>query len=94
MYERVNDGNDAIVGFRIGQDLIDLRQIFRQPAFQVEGASDVNRLQQFVRLGQVGAATRIQIDADGVGSGTNFVTLATLRNTPQGLITSRDFVVR
>ncbi|NJL22256.1 MAG: type I secretion C-terminal target domain-containing protein [Leptolyngbyaceae cyanobacterium SM1_3_5] len=94
VYERVSDGNDAIVGFRVRQDLIDLRQIFSQSAFQVAGASDFSRLQQFVRLSQVGASTRIQIDADGVGARTNFVTLATLRNLPQRFITSRDFVVR
>jgi Ca2+-binding RTX toxin-like protein len=90
VYKSVKDGVDTIIGFE-NSDLFDLRPIFTQSAFG--GATPLARLQQFVRLEQVGSNTRVNIDADGNGSNKTFITLATLINVSVDTIHSNHFVI-
>lgn len=90
VYKSVKDGVDTILGFE-NSDLFDLRPIFGQAAFG--GATPLARLQQFVRLEQAGANTRVSIDADGNGSNNTFITLATLVNVSSDTIHSNHFII-
>lgn len=90
-FERLTDGRDSITDFSIGNDLIDLRDIFARAEFQ--GGTAFERLAQFVEVVQVGTSSRIRIDADGSEPGTTFVELATLRNINATELTERSFVI-
>jgi Ca2+-binding RTX toxin-like protein len=94
VYQSTSDGRDTITDFMPRQDLLDLRSIFSQSAFQVVGVSDFQRWQQLVKLVQVGPHTQVQIDTDGAGVGTIFTPLATLQNVASSAVSSRNFVVR
>ncbi|HEY9659084.1 MAG TPA: type I secretion C-terminal target domain-containing protein, partial [Allocoleopsis sp.] len=78
---------DVIIGFEAASELIDLRPIFAKAGYQ--GAT----LAQVVRLEQIGSNTQIQIDTDGLGSGTSLAAIATLQNVAVGAIGSRNFVI-
>lgn len=82
---------DKISDFNTTEDLIDLRPIFSKPEFACVSASD--RFQQLVQVVQVGANTEVRVDADGTGSGTQFATLASLKNIAVTSLTSTSFIV-
>lgn len=90
-FNAVQERTDHISDFNSTDDLIDLRSIFASSAFA--GNNAFERFQQFVQLVQVGRATEVRIDADGLGMGTTFVTLITLQNVSVNAVTSRQFVV-
>jgi Ca2+-binding RTX toxin-like protein len=92
VFNMVSDAMDQISDFEVGQDLIDLRGIFQQAAFQKAGSSNFDRFQQFVKVEQMGAVTKVSIDADGVGAGTTFTPLAML-NGATAPVNSQSFVV-
>lgn len=91
VFNAINERGDTITDFTPGADLIDLRRIFARSEFAI--GHPLTRLRQFVRLEQGATGTRVNIDADGSGAGTTFVTLAFLRNITVDRITARNFVV-
>jgi Ca2+-binding RTX toxin-like protein len=93
VYSSASEGLDMIQGFQGGQDLIDLRSIFAQSAYQMAGSSDFARFQKFVKIEPVGADTLVSNDSDGMGNG-GFVGLATLKNVAASALGSQSFVVR
>jgi ELWxxDGT repeat protein len=97
VFEQVNEGVDTIVNFDIQQDVIDLRQIFAQAAYDLDGASSFARFEQFIKLEQTGTgqqlATQVRIDADGTGAGTTLSTLAVLRGVERTQLTSENFII-
>lgn len=82
---------NIITDFNAIDDLIDLRSIFANPAF--DGSTPFNRFYQFVQAVQVGADTEIQIDQDGNGVGSVFVAIATLQNVSVDTLISRNFII-
>lgn len=90
-FNRVTERGDRITDFAINADLIDLRGIFAQTAFG--GTSAYSRFTRYIRLAPTSVGTAIQIDADGSGIGTTFVTLATLSNVAVSQVGSRHFIV-
>ncbi len=89
-YKSLSDAVDTIRDFSVN-DLLDLRGIFKQPGF-TEGQA-IDRLKQFIRLEQVGTDTKVNIDTDGSGAGTNFTTLVILQNVTATALTGRNFVI-
>jgi len=92
-YKTVNQGTDLVKDFTPELDVIDLRTIFKQNAFQASGKSIYQRLNQFVRLVEAGGSTQVQIDADGKGAGQTFNTLAVLEGVSSNRLTSCNFVL-
>ncbi|MBD1913786.1 MULTISPECIES: hypothetical protein [unclassified Leptolyngbya] len=90
-YNSLTEKGDIIRGFQVGQDVIDLSPLFRTTPFRT--GTPFARFDRYVRLSASGTSTRIQIDQDGVGAGTTFVTLATLENVRVGQLTSRNFAI-
>ncbi len=90
-YTSLKDGTDTILKFNVKQDLIDLRQIFTTPAFSGESFSQ--QLNAYVDWVQIGSSTQVRIDADGSGTGQDFVTLAVLRDVNASEITSQNYVI-
>lgn len=93
VYNTIAQGTDLIKDFTPALDVLDLRKIFRQDAFQVAGQSIYQRLNQFVRLVETGGNTQVQIDANGKGAGQTFNTLAVLEGVSLSQLTSCNFVV-
>ncbi|HEY9630482.1 MAG TPA: type I secretion C-terminal target domain-containing protein [Coleofasciculaceae cyanobacterium] len=92
-FNSTTEGTDSISDFTIAEDVIDLRAIFAQTAFQNIAVTANERLNQFVQVVQVGADTQIKIDADGIGSGNTFATLAILKNIGADIITAANFAI-
>ncbi|MBD2155078.1 DUF4347 domain-containing protein [Leptolyngbya sp. FACHB-16] len=90
-YNTLQDGGDTIRDFQAGQDLIDLSEIFKLAGFRQ--GTPFARFIQYVRLEAAGTSTRLQIDRDGVGTGQEFVTLATVQNVRPGQLSSNNFVI-
>jgi Ca2+-binding RTX toxin-like protein len=90
-FTSVSDGTDTINDFTLNVDLIDLRSIFSSSLFA--GIDVRSRFTEFLRVVQSGVNAQVQIDADGVGAGTTFVTLATLKNIAVDNIDARSFVI-
>jgi 6-phosphogluconolactonase (cycloisomerase 2 family) len=91
VFNSATDGTDTIIGFQVGQDLIDIRPIFAQNAFAA--SSRTAQFLQFVKIEQAGANTVISLDRDGGGAGTVFQPLATLTNVAASTVQSTSFVV-
>ncbi|MGJ3251791.1 MAG: beta-propeller fold lactonase family protein [Elainellaceae cyanobacterium] len=91
VFKSVADATDTIIGFQVGQDLVDIRSIFAQSAFAASSRTD--QFLQFVKIEQTGANTTISLDQDGIGSGTVFQPLAILTNIEAGTVQSTSFVV-
>ncbi len=73
-------------------DVIDLRGIFKQPAFG-GGGTPFQRLREFVKLAQAGTATQVLIDSDGAGEGKDFVAIAQINNTSIASFSTLNFVI-
>lgn len=91
VFTAVAQGKDTITDFNTSEDVIDLRQIFAQTAFA--GTANPDGFKQMVRVEQVGTNTEVRIDADGVGAGTTFKTLASLTGVSASSVTTSNFVV-
>ncbi|MEM7771237.1 MAG: CHRD domain-containing protein [Cyanobacteria bacterium P01_A01_bin.37] len=91
VYNDATDGSDKIKDFVVGTDLIDISTIFSKSAY-VANSPDI-QFAQFIRVSQVGSNTEIRIDADGVGSSTDFITLAVLSNVVQTTVQASSFIV-
>jgi hypothetical protein len=65
-------GGDAIIGFEVGKDKIDLRDLFEDTGVTQDPFAD-----GFLKFEVVGGDTRLLVDSDGDGDG--FVTIATLQ---------------
>ncbi|RMF67401.1 MAG: type I secretion C-terminal target domain-containing protein, partial [Cyanobacteria bacterium J069] len=91
VFNSLAEGVDTIADFKT-IDVIDLRGIFRLPAFAA-GGTPFQRLNEYVKLSQVGSATRIFVDTDGSGAGKDFVAIASLNNTLTTAVTSANFVI-
>ncbi|MEP1080015.1 Ig-like domain-containing protein [Leptolyngbya sp. PL-A3] len=91
VYNNLREAGDIIKGFSGREDLIDLRPIMSRAPYG--GSNAFARFVQYVRLQQVGADTRVRIDADGMGAGQVFTTLATLQNTSVSSISARNIVI-
>ncbi|RMF68883.1 MAG: hypothetical protein D6742_03930 [Cyanobacteria bacterium J069] len=90
VFNSITEGIDTLLGFN-QSDVIDLRNIFKQPAFS--GITPFQRLREFVKLAQVGSSTQVLIDTDGNGAGKDFVAIAQINNTAISSISSLNFVV-
>jgi len=90
-YNSVAEGGDRIGGFNPYEDVIDLRPIFAHPEYA--GSSSYSRFEQFVQLVQGSTGTEVRIDKDGNGTGTTFVTLATLTNIQSSWVSSSSFAI-
>jgi hypothetical protein len=90
VYESLNDGTDTIKGFSLLEDVVDLRQIFLDPAFST--GSGYRCFSRFVDLVEVGGSTEMRVDLDGSGLNADTATLAVF----QGVVglTCQNFVVR
>ncbi|NET49746.1 MAG: hypothetical protein F6K09_13720 [Merismopedia sp. SIO2A8] len=91
-YNNVDEGTDTIRGFQDNQDLFDVTNIFDQDRFGFGRLSFKEQFDQFILIEQVGADAWVNIDADGLGGGAIFNTLAILRNTDVANISDEDFV--
>jgi Ca2+-binding RTX toxin-like protein len=91
VFNSLNEGIDTILGFS-QLDVIDLRGIFRQPAFG-GGGTPFQRLREFVKLAQAGTATQVLIDSDGAGEGKDFVAIAQINNTSIASFSTKNFVI-
>ena len=91
VFTAVTQGIDTITDFNSTEDVIDLRKIFAKPAFA--GTANTEGFNQMVRVEQVGTNTEVRIDADGIGAGTTFKTLASLTGVSASSITTGNFVV-
>jgi Ca2+-binding RTX toxin-like protein len=88
----IGEGLDTILDFEVGIDLIDLRGIFAGSAFA--GTSTFARYQQFVTIVQSGTAdSLVNIDSDGLGSGTAQTTLFKLIGVTAASLTSESFII-
>ncbi|MGK7890248.1 MAG: FG-GAP-like repeat-containing protein [Leptolyngbyaceae cyanobacterium] len=92
-YNSVDDGVDRIKKFQIGKDLIDVSTIFAKESFGAGTLSTTEQFDQFILVEQVGANTRISIDANGIEAGDTFNALAILKKVNASAITSESFVV-
>jgi hypothetical protein len=88
VFTALSERTDRISDFDPANDLIDLRSIFANPAF--DGANSFARFTQFVQLVQVGASTEVRIDADGNSGST---ALVTLQNLSVNAVSAEHFVV-
>ncbi len=91
VYTSLAEGGDRIQRFEPSRDLIDLRNIFNAPEFSAENR--FAQYHQYIQLVQVGADTRVQVDADGQGRGEIWTTLATLENITAEKVNSKNFVL-
>ncbi|MBW4654771.1 MAG: VCBS repeat-containing protein [Kaiparowitsia implicata GSE-PSE-MK54-09C] len=91
-YLGLDDAGDTIIDFTPGEDVIDLRAIFREPAFAAR--TPHTQYKRFVRLVQVGADTQLRVKADGSGPGTSFVTMATLNGLTPADLSPQDFIIQ
>lgn len=90
VYRSEKEGGDQITDFST-EDVLDLRQIFRQSAFGA--ATPLAQYQQFIRLVETNSGIAVQIDADGNRSGTSFVTLVLLKGVTSGEIGTNNFIM-
>ncbi len=91
-YLGLEDAGDTIVDFTPGEDVIDLRAIFRESAFAAR--TPYTQYKRFVRLVQVGTDTQLRVKADGNGPGTNFMTMATLNGLTPADLSPQDFIIQ
>ncbi|MBD1996659.1 hypothetical protein H6G00_08515 [Leptolyngbya sp. FACHB-541] len=91
VFEKLSAEGDRITDFNVRQDALDLRRIFAKPAFAGGRAHALHT--QLIQSVQMGADTQIQVDADGIGAGKTFVTLATLQNVTATAISCRNFAL-
>ncbi|BAU40953.1 Hemolysin, chromosomal [Leptolyngbya sp. O-77] len=91
VFNNLSEGIDTILGFS-QLDVIDLRGIFKQPAFGGSG-TPFQRLREFVKLAQVGTTTQVLIDSDGNGANKDFVAIAQLNNTSINSLSTLNFVI-
>ncbi len=91
IFKALSEGVDEIRGFDGGQDVIDVRSIFRRSEFS--GTSSFDKYQKYVQLVQVGSSTEFRIDADGSGQGKEFVALASFQKTSVLSVSSTNFVI-
>jgi Ca2+-binding RTX toxin-like protein len=91
VFRSLAEQGDVITDFDSSVDLIDLRSLLANSAF--DAASKFAQYAQFIQLAQVGTGTQVRIDVDGIGKGTNFATLVTLNDTSITTVSSRNFVV-
>ena len=92
-YNSTESGTDKIKRFRVGKDVIDISNIFAQDSFGAGTLSYTEQFDQFIEVMSMGADTHVKIDADGLGTGTSFNTLAILKKVDAGTVTSESFVV-
>ncbi|MBD2060624.1 hypothetical protein H6F88_32295 [Oculatella sp. FACHB-28] len=91
VFEKLSAEGDRITDFNVRQDALDLRRIFAKPAFAGGRAHALHT--QLIQSVQMGADTQIQVDADGIGAGKTFVTLATLQNVTATAISCHNFAL-
>lgn len=92
-YNSVDEGTDKIRRFKVGKDVIDVSSIFSEESFGAGTLSYTEQFDQLIELMQMGASTHVKIDADGLGEGTTFNTLAILKKVDATTVTSESFVV-
>lgn len=86
-----SEGNDLIKRFETQRDVIDLRSVFARPEFT--GATIEAKFHKYVQTVQVGTSTEVRVDFDGVGAGTVFGAIATLKNINTSTVSCSNFVV-
>jgi Ca2+-binding RTX toxin-like protein len=82
---------DVITDFKAQNDLLDLREIFKQQAFSAEFS--FVQYQRFIKLEQVGTSVAVKLDADGNGAATRFDTLVTLSKVSVSQLSVSNFVL-
>lgn len=89
VYRSLGDAIDTITDFQIGQDLIDLSQIFLNKL----NFTSPNPFQDYVQLFQLGSDTVVRIDASGDTTPNDFRFLVVLENTQAANLGASSFVV-
>jgi Ca2+-binding RTX toxin-like protein len=87
VYEQVRDRVDLVVGFKVGEDTIDLSQIFAEPAYTSQ-----NPLRDYLQLQQRGADVWVKIDANG-GTPDSYQSLFVLEDITLENLTVGEFIV-
>jgi len=90
-FNSLAERGDVIRDFQVGRDVIDLSLMFQDARYRQ--GSRFARFAQYVQLQASGTSTLVQIDSDGVGSGRNFLTLATVQNVRPGQLSSNHFLI-
>ncbi|MGB3492731.1 MAG: Ig-like domain-containing protein [Elainellaceae cyanobacterium] len=91
VFDSLTNGVDTITDFSPTRDQIDLRGILSGSQFAA--ASSFAKLNQFVRLQQIGTTTVVSLDADGNGSGEALRPIVLLENVDADTVVSTNFVV-
>ena len=89
VFNSLDEQEDEIIDFQL-QDLIDLSGILNNTQFS-EGEPS-QKFEDFIKLEQVGADTKIQIDKDGAVATEEYVAVALLKNTLVTEVSSRNFI--
>ena len=87
VYETVDHRRDTITDFEIGIDKIDLRGIFKSSNY-----TSANAFNDYVKLEQLGADTKVRIDILG-DNGDQFKTMAQLTNVDKSTLSADHFVL-
>ncbi|MEM9220233.1 MAG: DUF4347 domain-containing protein [Cyanobacteria bacterium P01_F01_bin.150] len=105
-YNNLKEGGDVINRFSVENDVLDFRNIlgraddaldFRNTKLMDPSDSKTTtppgaKLEEFVRLVQVGSDTQVRIDTDGNGPGQSFTLMATLTNVQSSTLSSQNFL--
>ncbi len=87
VFNSIDDHRDTITDFGLGNDHLDLQQLFAGKDY-----ASVNAFTDYVKLVQSGSNTKVQVDALG-DTGDQFQTLAILKNVNVTDLTASQFKV-
>lgn len=91
LYKNLNEAGDTILGFVVGEDLIDVSPLLRK-GFGESG--NIEWFTKYVQLEEDGQNnTLVRIDEDGAGAGEQFTVLVTLRGVAATTIDAASFVI-
>ena len=88
IFNNPNEFGDLILDFDPRQDIIQLSRITRSRQFRSQTPFD-----DYIKLAQVGSRTVVRMDINGDAEGTQFQTVAVLRNTDASDIQASNFVM-
>lgn len=91
-YQSYGDRMDQIKDFTIGEDMIDLHEVFDNIPGRYLSATDTNRFNDYVELVQQGAHTEVRLDLAGE-LGNVFRPLLLIENVTPDQLSASDFVV-
>ena len=86
-YDQIDHRRDIITDFELGVDQIDLSSVFKDSIY-----NSANAFNDYVKLVQLGADTKVKIDVLG-DNGNHFKTVAQLINVDKTALTADHFVL-